>query len=328
MPIRLQAVLRKSAKTYIIKLMQPQMPYGAPQGQQRQPGPQGYQGQPQGNSQNPYQGPYQGQSQPGYPYPNQQSQPVGPYAGGAGIPQPQGQQQYPNAGNSGQQAMPQYQPPGGYSQGQQHRPAPLPPPPPVQKTPYDFFMQQRHPTNTKGVIPGPKQLGFKGKLIWVGGGALAIMLIIVVISALQPKDTSTQSLITIAQTQQEVARVCDLGSLKATQLANRSFAVTCSSSIQSDQLKLLSYLKAQGASFNVKQLGALANGNTDKQLAAATASSSYDEAFKTISIKQLNSYVSTLEQAIGSGQLSNSAQVLVSEELVNAKILVGDNASK
>jgi hypothetical protein len=312
-------------KAGIIKLMQPQMPYGAPQG----PDPGPYPGPPQTGqpsqppgpnqqpSQQPNQQPYAGQ--PNYPYPNQQG---GQYPQG-NIPgilsqYPQSPQQ---ANNAGQPAMPQYQPPGGFHQ-KPGRPAPLPPPPPIKKTPYDFFMQQKHPTNTKMPIPGPRQAGFRGRIVWIAGAGIVVMLVITLISAFSPKDTTSQDLITLAQTQQEVVRVCDQGVQKAKEPTARNLAINCSTSVQTDQSKLLSYLAGLHVKVKTKQLGVLANHDTDKALSAATASSSYDTVFKTVSIKQLTIYMNLIQQQLASGQLGTNAQALLNAELAGVKILI------
>lgn len=288
--------------------MQPQMPYGAPQGPQPNPGPtppQGYQGYP--NPQAP---------QPNFPYQNQG--------------QNQGQPpQYPSGSIPGtqppynQSPMPQYQPPAGY-RPQLNHPKPLPPPPPVQKTPYDFFMSQKHPTNTKLPIPGPRRAGFRGKLVWISGAAAVVVIVVVLISALSPKDTSGQALVTIAQNQQEIARVCGLGS-KAKTSPRLAFSVNCTTTILSDQKKLLNYMSTQGIKIKSKQLGTLTNSATDKSLAAATASSNYDEVFKTVSAKQMAIYINTLQQQLSSNQFGPTAQELLTAQLAHAKILASSN---
>lgn len=252
-----------------------------------------------------------------YPYPNQ---PPAPYAPTGAMPstQPQYQQYGQYAGGP---AMPQYQPPANYQQ--HNRPVPLPPPPPVKKTPYDFFMQQKHPTNTKAPIPGPKQAGFKGKLIWIAGGAIAIMLVIVVIGALTPKDTTSQNLIIVAQTQQEVVRVCSQGSDKAKAQANRNLAINCSLSVGSDQAQLVAYLAKQGVKVTTKQLSLSINASNTSALTAATATSNYDDVFKTVATKQLTAYANVLQQQLAAGQLGANAQTLLGNQLAHVKILLG-----
>lgn len=290
--------------------MQPQMPYGPPPGPYNpQPGAGGPPG-PSGPSSTPYgpspNSPY-GQPNPGYSQPGQ----TGPYGP---VPGSQGGQY------TGQPPMPQYQPPGGY-QRQPHHPAPLPAPPPVKKTPYDFFLSQKHPTNTKGMAL-PKRTSLKTKVIFAIGGALALMFIILIINQLTPKDTTRQELFTIAQTQQEIIRVCTLGASKAKYQVNRNFAVNCAAGVTTDQRRLLGYLQSVKFSYKAKQLSALTNPQTDQRLTSASASSSFDDTFKEIMTKQLNSYGNMMQQQMLSPSLGATGQSVLSTAVDNDKLLL------
>lgn len=220
-----------------------------------------------------------------------------------------------------QPPMPQYQPPAGYTQQQSTGPVPLPPPPPMAKTPYDFFMQQKHPVNTKLPIPGPRHAGFKGKIIWVVGAGVAVVLILSLFSLLLPKDTSVQGLATIAQTQQEVARMCGLGTAAKAQ-ANRNFAITCNASIISDQRKLLTYLGTVGYKPDAKVLSLLTNAKTDQQLKSASSTSTFDETFVTLAETKLVAYGNMLSQQLASPELGIDSRAVLDTAFEHNKVLL------
>ena len=285
--------------------MQPQMPYGPPQPGSPQPQPQPI---------------VPGQTQPQYPTSQYPQQP-------GGQPQPsQLAQPYFNQNNGqnpNQPPMPQYQPPVGY-RPQSGALAPLPPPPPIAKTPYDFFMQQKHPVGTKLPVPGKRSANLNipgGKLGMLGVGVAAVAVIAVLFAALSPKDTTSQELITLAQTQQEVARVCDQGR-KAKYQITRNYAINCSTAVGSDQRKLVTYLGKHSVKLKGKQLGALANSRTDSQLTSATSTSTFDNTFKIVVEKQLTSYGSLLKQQLASPSLSSTARTLLESSLASDKLLL------
>lgn len=308
--------------------MQPQMPYGPPQGPYSPPsgpgapGPDvgpGY-GQPGPPNQLPGAGQY---GQPGYApggpaYPNT-GQPAAPY-GGAPY-NPNGNQPYPPQYAGLPPAMPQYQMPANLAHHRPGHPAPLPAPPPAKKTPYDFFLSQKHPTNTKN-LPITKKFTLQGSLVWIIGGAFALMLIIFLIGQLTPKDTTNQDLFVVVQNQQEAIRVCNFGLKQARYQVNRNFAVNCVTGITTDQARLAGYLKQRGFKYSSKALSGLSSKQTDQTVTSATASSSFDDTYRQISEKQLTVYGSALAQELAAPNLPDQARTLLETATANNKLLI------
>jgi len=311
--------------------MQPQTPYGPPQGDPYPPpGPApANDGQP---SPQQYAGPLQPQ------YPGQPSQPFHPAqptpynglaqpADGSQAPQPQAGQywqpgQQPYQAGPQQPAIPQYQPPAGFHHGQGPHAPPMPAPPPRHKTPYDFFMLQKHPVNTKFPMGTRKQASMASKLIWVVGGGLVLLLIIGMVNALTPKDTTNAELLAVAQTQQEIIRICSQGANKTKLQVNRNFAGTCTASITSDQRQLILYLGQQGVKIKSNMLDDLTDSKNDSELSAAVASSDYDNTFKSVSERILTNYNSRLQQQLASEKLGPNGRELITASSEHNKLLI------
>jgi hypothetical protein len=198
---------------------------------------------------------------------------------------------------------------------------PMPAPPPAQKTPYDFFLKPHSATRNRR-LPSPKKAGFRGKIIWLVGGAFAVMLIIGVISAVLPKNTSTLELTTIAQTQQEIVRICDKGGSKGTERSTRFYAVNCSAGITGDEQKLVEYLAKNGVKLKAKQLGLLASKTSDQKLDSALAASAFDPAFITLSQQQLNAYGAKLQSQLANPDTGPNAQAILKTAIDHDKLLL------
>lgn len=186
----------------------------------------------------------------------------------------------------------------------------LPPAPNAPATPYDFFLDQPKPSAPVNPLPvNGKRMGNpttpmvsdkdKKKFVLVAAGAIGLVIIIMVITSLIPKDQTGPQLFGVAQTQQEIIRVCSDGMRKAKQRATRNFAVTCTTGVASSQKELLAYISAQGYEVELKQIDAKASSKTDAQLKSAASSSNYDNTFRDLVESQLTAYNSSLTGQLG-----------------------------
>lgn len=295
--------------------MQPQNPYGPPQPYN----PQGPPNQPQGP--NP---PYQ---TPGYGTPDSSYPPGQPYT--APVP---GRPATPT-----QPPLPPYMPP----QNLPNQSPPtenLPPPPPAPTTPYDFFLEQPKPHAPQNPLsPSGKRYGAaalagnsrRSKFILLAGGGIAAVIILMIITALLPKDPTAGQWFAIAQRQQELIRVCTLGS-KAKYQATRNFAITCQTGITSSQRELLAYMDKSNLDYNSKELGQKQDSKTDTRLKSAASSSTYDDTFREIVETQLTSYNRSLTAQLGSTTGPNGREVLTKNQRSAELLLqmVKDNSDK
>jgi flagellar basal body-associated protein FliL len=161
------------------------------------------------------------------------------------------------------------------------------------QSPYDFFME---PQKTGGRGFG----GASGKklLFIIGAGLVALVLIIMVASLIfSNKDTSTASLIPVAQAQQEMIRVAANGAKNAQATKLQNYSVTVTVSLASEQRDLLAYLKKHGVKVSPASLGLTKNPRTDQALAAAQASSTYDTTYVSVMKSQIDGYEAQINAA-------------------------------
>lgn len=223
---------------------------------------------------------------------------------------------------NGQPPMPVYAPPANLRQAPS-QPSELPPPPPAPTTPYDFFLDQpkrQVPTNPLSVAGkrygigggGPTGRGLN-KFALIIASAVAVVVILGIGSLLLPKDTTSPQWFAIAQRQQEVIRVCAMGS-KAKYQTTRNFAITCQTGVTASQRELLAYMNKAKLAYESKQIGLRADPKTDAKLKTAASSSTYDDVFREIAEQQLNIYNRSLTTLLGTTTGVNGREVLAKNQ--------------
>lgn len=144
-----------------------------------------------------------------------------------------------------------------------------------------------------------------------------------------PKDPTGPQLVSIAQTQQEIIRVCTLGS-KAKFQSTRNFAVTCATGVSTNQGELLAYIQKQNFEYNPKLLGSKSNAQVDAKLKTAQSASTYDAVFRDTVKAQLASYNRSLQTQLAVTEGVNAREILTksqrSVELLN--LMVADDSDK
>jgi hypothetical protein len=213
--------------------------------------------------------------------------------------------------------------------------APLPDAP---TTPYDFFMQPKPtpsliplPANGKRLGSNPNQQnggGSKRGFFLLIGGAIAVVFLLLGVLAFSPKDARPLQFFGLAQTQQEIIRLCNQGSSsKAKYQSTRNFAITCSTGVTTSQSQILAYMKRGNMEYDPKQIGGKANGQTDARLSQAIASSTYDDVFREIMKTRLTAYsrqlaaqLQTTTDSTGRETLAKNAKTLelISKMLADA----------
>lgn len=193
-----------------------------------------------------------------------------------------------------------------YSPANNTPPAPPPAPMPQNNSPYDFIMspQQKSGRGFNG--------NFKQRLIIVaGGGLLLLIAAIIFISVIGSSGKSgTDSLISLAQQQNEIVRVAELAESKATDSATKNFAVTTQLSVKSAQTQVLAQLGKSGHKLKPDQLALKQNGDTDKQLDNAATAGNFDKTFEELMQKELAKYRTALQSAYTNASSTNERQLL------------------
>jgi hypothetical protein len=157
------------------------------------------------------------------------------------------------------------------------------------QNPYDFIMNPGKPPKKRlGLDP------FVTK-IFLGLGVLfgLMVLIAVFLSLTASKSTSTADLVALAQTQQEIIRVANQGSVGAVQQVTKNLAITTEFTLKTQQADLLDYLGKQGREVKDAELDLKQNATTDLDLKDAKETSTFDITFSQILEEELRNYANT-----------------------------------
>lgn len=166
---------------------------------------------------------------------------------------------------------------------------------PYSPTPnYDFIMSPAPPPK-KSLVPLPTSGSMLQRIAIVAGGFVILLIIIIVFASLLKSGGNNAPLVSIAQQQNELIRVATLGTQQATDQSAKNFAQSTELSLITEQQQLLSYLKTNGTKVSPKQLALTKNTQTDTQLSAAQAASTFDSTFEDVMHTQLTAYTQALK---------------------------------
>jgi len=186
-----------------------------------------------------------------------------------------------------------------------------PTPPQAGPEQYDFIVNYDKQKQPKRLVNVNNSSLKNRLLVALGGGLLLILVAWILIALLSNSSQSpTAPLISIAQQQNELARV----SLEAVQNAStqptKNFAMTANLSLQSEQQTLLAFLHNLGSNPTSSVLQATLNTKTDSTLKAALNTGAYDQTYVSIARLELSSYEYALQQAFASTKNLQEKQLL------------------
>lgn len=202
--------------------------------------------------------------------------------------------------------------------------SPAPAPPPMQPGPggqnqYSFITDPGKPAK-KSLLPagGTKQ----GRIFLVVGGLLGLITIGVIAFAVINSigNSSKQDWLTLAQKQQELIRISEVGATKAQNRDTKNLATTTNLSLKSSQTTVNSLAKKNGAVVNSKSLALGKSAETDAALKTAEQTNQFDKAFQTILKNELNDYQALLKK-LYDGSSSQSTKNGLSTAYSNAGLL-------
>lgn len=188
---------------------------------------------------------------------------------------------------------------------------------------YDFILGDDKPPSqnpfSTGGMPNKKVI-----LTAVGGLVFVIILLAIIFNlAFGGKGGNTAPLVSLAQTQTEIARVAgaavDGDYLRVP--ANKDLAQTLRLSLTTDQQDMTSYLAKHGKKLGDKQLALKQNARTDQTLSAAQVSGTYDSTFQSVIQDQLKAYAASLNQAYGTAT-NPTEQQLIKTQYEHAQLLL------
>jgi hypothetical protein len=167
---------------------------------------------------------------------------------------------------------------------------------PAEKSPYDFINTNEQPPK-KSILPG--NTSFRGKLIILIGGAVALMAVVAIVigAFMQGGGKTNEQMLEIAKQQNELVRIADIGTKKARSASAQNLAITTKSTIGSDQRATVAYLEGQNIKVTIKELALGKNSKTDQLLVLAEQSNQFDEKFEMTLKEQLTDYRADVKKA-------------------------------
>ncbi|HLC91834.1 MAG TPA: hypothetical protein VJC09_02165 [Candidatus Saccharimonadales bacterium] len=206
---------------------------------------------------------------------------------------------------------------------------PAPPPAPLpngaQPTPYDFIMNpERRPKK-------PSLFGGGGgskttKLVLVGAGGVVLLLVAVVFISFLDSATKgkTQTLLGIAQQQQEIIRVADLGIAEgSTTPDTKNLATTTKITLQTSQKAIMALVVSNGQKEAAATLGAKKDEKTDAQLTTSKQTGFFDKTFIQIFERELRDYSALLQETYKSSK-SKPEKELLQSSYNDITLILGD----
>lgn len=170
------------------------------------------------------------------------------------------------------------------------------PPPPGGGNPYDFIMAPpTKPVRSRGL--GSGSLGMK--LAVVAGGAVVIIIVLtLLVNLVLGGRGDFSNIISIAKTQQEIARVAGEGKQGISDQSVAGAAINTRLTMLTQQSRLQTYLATnRQKKLSAKQLGEKRDSLTDKQFQQAKATSTFDPVFTQTLRQQLTDYATELKRA-------------------------------
>lgn len=157
--------------------------------------------------------------------------------------------------------------------------------PQPQQPNYDFIMNPNQQKRSGRFFNGsPKSL-----FIMLGAVLAFIIILFIVYQAAKPVGLGPQ-LTTLAQNQNEIARVAGLASQSANSQNTKNFGATVNASMTTQENQLVDMLSKSGISLSSDTLAAAKNPKTDASLTAASQASNFDPVFTKTLTEELKDY--------------------------------------
>jgi hypothetical protein len=174
--------------------------------------------------------------------------------------------------------------------------------PPQQPTPqhggqYDFILNPA-PKPKKTLIPtGGSSRKQRILTVVLGGGAFLVLIIAAFSFILGSGGGQKELLISLAQEQQEIIRIADIGASKGRSRETREFAQTVKMSITSDQTETRAQLQKYGKKLNSKDLALKLDAKTTALLTTADRGNNFDAEMRAKLEASLETYKANLKTA-------------------------------
>ncbi len=189
---------------------------------------------------------------------------------------------------------------------------------------YDFITNLGKPPKKRIFGSG----SYKKRILLIIAGAVLLMILLSIVTTLLSSSSSTnERLRELAQEQQEVIRVAEIGTEQASNIQTRSLAFTVMLSVSSEQKELLAYLEKRGITFKKQEALALKEDpDTDKALETASDRNRFDEEFTEILNGQVAAYANNLETIYKSTK-NETARALLNDSYTSASVILNPELS-
>ncbi len=202
-------------------------------------------------------------------------------------------------------------------------PAPNPQAPPTgqfDSSQFDFIMNPQKPQKPS-LLPG----GPKARMIIVGLviATIVIVLLAVILSLFSGSDSTTESLVKVAQQQNEIIRISEDATKKSSGEKTKKLATVTFMTVTTDQSTMINYLSKQKRKVKSKELALLTDKKTDSDLSAATSNGRYDEVFTEIILEKLAEYQTSLKSSYDN--VGTQGKEVISKSYDNVTLIIQDN---
>ncbi len=170
--------------------------------------------------------------------------------------------------------------------------------------------------------PNGEQSGPSNMVIWIAGGGIGVVLIVVAVLLFAPKSDPKLELVAAAQSQGETLRICNEGVKQAKLQTTRNFVANCALSLASEQRALLAQLTKSGLKVNEKVLALGRNSKSDQLLKSAQSASNFDETFVSIAESQMKAYVSSMKRAAAAPSTTDTEKKLLNKQYQSSQLLL------
>lgn len=167
------------------------------------------------------------------------------------------------------------------------------------------------------------------RIIVVAGGTLLLIVLAAVFFSILSSSgkNGTQTLISLAQEQNELVRVATIGTTKARSADALNLAATTQLSLESTQTQTVALLQKQGHKLSSKDLALKQDSKTDTALDAAAQNSTFDQTFIKLLAGHLSTYRTNVKNAYDQSANKTERDIL-NEAYVGVNTLLSSQAAK
>lgn len=183
---------------------------------------------------------------------------------------------------------------------------------------YDFILNPEKPAK-KGMLAGGDP--FVSKILFILGGAAILMIVgALLVNMLFGGKTNLETIVSIAQSEQEVVRLAAMGEDATTQTVLNA-AINTQLIVKTHQQEWLTFLSRHGRKVESKELALKRNATTDKKLTTATQTSTFDTTYTTVMRSQLDAYAAALKSAY-QGASDKQERLLLGQQYDEVQLLL------